>query len=101
MGQLYYISNSEWQEFLKEILPSWNIYAPIKHGKNLNFQRLTGDNISNIELDTYRATQPLKSFLFFFYEQITNITKFPNLRGHVVMGLKGCDLNSLQLYDKM
>src|SRR3989338_3463644 len=101
MGQLYYIPTSEWQRFLKEVLPSWNIYAPIRSGNNLSFHHLNSDNIANVELNTYRAAQPLKSFLFSFYEQITNITKFPNLRGHAVMGLKACDLNSLQLYDKM
>ena len=101
MGQLYYVSTEEWAAFLNDILLEWQIYAPIRQGKNLNFEHLTSNNITSIELNTYRATQPIKSFLFYFYEQITNITKFPNVRGHAVLGLKGCDLNSLQLYDKM
>ena len=101
MGQLYYISDSEWQDFLKSLLPEWNICAPIRNNKNLSFQHLSSNNLANIELNTYRAIQPVKTFLFFFYEQITNITKFPNLRGCAVLGVKACDLNSLQLYDKM
>ena len=101
MGQLYYITTLEWNEFLRDVLPDWSIYAPIRQGKNLSFEHINNSNITSIELDTYRATQPLKSFLFFFHEQISNITKFPNVRGSVVLGLKACDLNSLQLYDKM
>lgn len=101
MGQLYYIATSEWNVFLKDALSEWAIYAPIRQGKNLNFEHLDNNNIVSIELDTFRATQPLKSFLFFFHEQITNITKFPNVRGNLILGLKACDLNSLQLYDKM
>lgn len=101
MGQLYYISDFEWQEFLKSLLPEWNIRAPIRNNKNLSFQHLSSNNLANIELNSYRPIQPVKTFLFFFYEQITNITKFPNLRGCAVLGVKACDLNSLQLYDKM
>lgn len=101
MGQLYYISTTEWNAFLNDILLEWTIYAPIRQGKNLNIEHLNSNNITSIELDTYRATQPIKSFLFYFHEQITNITKFPNVRGTIVLGLKECDLNSLQLYDKM
>lgn len=101
MGQLYYIATAEWQEFIGSILPDWSVYAPVRQGKNLNLEHINNNNIGSIEFDTYRATQPLKSFLFLFYEQITNITKFPNVRNTVVFGLKECDLNSLQLYDKM
>jgi len=101
MGQLYYIAVSEWNEFLRDSLTDWTVYSPVRNGKNLSFERITANNVNKIELNTYRATQPTKSFLFFFYEQITNIAKFPNVRGSVVLGLKGCDLNSLELYDKM
>jgi ferredoxin len=54
-----------------------------------------------VEIDSHRTIQPLKSFLLFFHEQITNITKFPNLRNFALMGLKACDLYSLLLYDKV
>lgn len=101
MGHLYYTPVPEWEEFLRELLPSWHIYAPIKYDDNLIYKQLSEDNINLIEFNSHRVAQPLKSFLFFFYEQITNITKFPNLRGVAVMGLKACDLNSLQLYDKI
>jgi len=101
MGQLYYISTEEWAAFLNDILLEWYVYAPTRQGKKLNFEHITVNNIADIELSTYRASQPIKSFLLFFYEQITNITKFPNVRGCAVMGLKGCDLNSLETYDKM
>jgi len=100
MGQLYYISTLEWNEFLKSSLPEWSLYVPVRQDKNLAFERLSENNFNSVELDSYRATQPLKSFLFFFYEQITNIKKYPNMRGSAVLGLKACDLNSLQLYDK-
>jgi len=101
MGQLYYLSDAEWQEVIKDALSDYNIYAPIRDGKNLTYQSISEYNVASIELNTYRPTQPIKTFLFFFYEQITNIAKFPNLRGSVLMGVKACDLNSLQLYDKM
>jgi ferredoxin len=101
MGQLYSTSTSDWQEFIIELLPNWNIFAPIKEQDTLSYDIITKDNINLIELYTHRTTQPLKTFLSFFYEQITNITKFPNLRTFAVMGLKACDLNSLQLLDKV
>ncbi len=101
MGQQYYTSNTEWQEFIKDALSDYHIYAPMRNNDNLAYQKVSEYNVASIELNTYRPIQPIKSFLFFFYEQITNVAKFPNLRGFVVMGVKACDLNSLQLYDKM
>lgn len=101
MGQLYYTSNSEWEDFVKDLLSDWNIYAPIRDGENLTYRHISDKDVASVELASHRAIQPLKSFLFFFYEQITNVTKFSTLRNCVVMGLKACDLNSLQLYDKV
>lgn len=101
MGHLYYISSTDWQNFLQEMSEEWNIFAPVRNGKNLLYQRISKNELPGIELSSHRAVQPLKSFLFFFYEQITNIAKFPNLRDVAVIGLKACDLHSLQLYDKM
>jgi ferredoxin len=80
---------------------NWKIFAPLRRGNNLLYNPILKEDVELIELHTYRPLQPLKTFLFFFYEYITTITKFPNLRDFAVIGIKACDLNSLQLFDKI
>lgn len=101
MGVLYHIERSGWCDFLSDKIKTWKIYAPQQIQENLFFNLTTKENLQSIIYDSCRPIQPLKSFLFVFKEQVTNIRKFPNLRNTAVLGAKACDLKSLQLLDKI
>ena len=102
MGSVYFATKSDWNKHLSQLIEQWNIYAPVREDENLSYRKIDDEALlDSLELDTARAVQPLKSFLFLYQEQVTNISKFPSVLHTVIMGVKGCDINSLQLLDKI
>jgi len=63
---------------------------------NLFYTRMDGEK--NIEIDSYRAVDPLKSLFYFPREQI--LPDKNKLVKRLVLGVKNCDLTALDILDK-
>ncbi len=101
MGLIYFVTTKDWNTHINRQLSNWTIYGPVKKEDSLVYTELNSETIDNAELDTFRPTQPLKSFLFLYQEQVSSIRKFPSMLNTAVLGVKACDINSLQLLDKI
>jgi len=100
MGLIYFATTSDWNKHLTRQLSDWTIYGPFSEDSSLIYEKLNSDNVDACEFNTFRPIQPLKTFLFLFQEQVANIRKFPSMLNTAVLGVKACDINSLQLLDK-
>ncbi len=102
MSEIYYSQAASWKNFLTELRQSFRVYVPQKNNGDYLYQEYR-DPV-NFSFNSYRAVQPVKSFLFYTKEIIAEdiFTRDLNTeepRPTVVVGLKNCDLHSLKVQD--
>ncbi len=96
---IYFITNSNWSHFLQTLLRQFNIYAPVKGPAEVTvWQKITPENYSSIVMDSYRALTPVKKIFFPVKEEVT---REPQNKKTIILGLKECDLGHLKTLDAM
>ena len=93
---LYYINKNNWQEFIKALLKSFTAYGLTAQGEHLSWKNISEDDIPNIVTGRYRATKPVKGFLFPAKEEVTSE---PETKKLLIIGAKACDLGHLPTTD--
>ncbi len=96
----------EFIKFLKELsvdtANGFDIYLPVQNNsgedENLSFKKLSEDT-ENIVLDTYRALDPPKLFLYPPVEQLTPSVPIYQDKRRIICGMKNCDLSALEVLD--
>ena len=94
-----FIEKKEWENFIKNKLEQYTIYAPFKAGENLHFSIVKSENAREIVYNEARCVEPLKIFFFPFKERI--VPQIENLSEIVIMGATNCDITALGILDKV
>ena len=96
----YYITEKEYQGFLKKLAQDYNLLAPREGLCGLEFFTASPDSVTEIVFPDVRLTQPLKSFIYPPKEIVTSEAASPE-RKNIVLGAKACDLKALSILDKI
>ncbi|MBN1445763.1 MAG: 4Fe-4S dicluster domain-containing protein [Candidatus Omnitrophica bacterium] len=94
-----YISNKDWESFIRGKIESRKIFAPFDFNGTLFYAKITAENADDIVYNRARPVEPLKLFLFPFKERVS-----PSVEGIgdiVVMGPAACDLKGLEILDRV
>jgi len=95
----YYISKEHWQNVLTDWMRKHEVLAPVRRPGGLFFERIDPLRIHEIVLDTARTVQPLKSFFFPPFEDVTSDT--PGIPGSTLfLGARSCDVAALAVLDR-
>ncbi len=94
----YSVSLKQWVEILSMISAEQNIFAPIEKGNFLDYERITENNVEQISYNKAKPTTPLKAFFFPIKE---NVVKEQKNKKQIIFGIPACDLNALNLLDKI
>lgn len=94
----YYINIENWEKLKSFLIFKFTTYGLIPCDNNLLWTRIEQNNIQNIVTNLYRATNPIKIFLFPAKE---DVTKEPILSQKLIIGAKACDLAHLETTDSI
>lgn len=105
---VFYADFSGYNKFLEKLSTEVNVFGPIQAGKNLYYQKLEPDLLNSIVYDGVRTAQPLKSFFFKARQKVATYlpSALPSFhpedeRKTIIIGAKSCDLQSLEILDKI
>ncbi|MDD4179676.1 MAG: 4Fe-4S dicluster domain-containing protein [Candidatus Margulisbacteria bacterium] len=102
--QAYFISKAELTALISSLLKDSTVVAPVSfQGKNI-LQPINEGNAGDVNLSGYRTIEPFKSFLFKITEKVAGyFTADQPAPGKklVFLGVRGCDLEALEVYDKV
>lgn len=95
---IYFISKTNWFDFLKSVISKYTTYGLYAEGANLFWEKVNSDNLSNLIFGKYRSVHPIKNFFFPVKEEVTNQPKQDKI---VLLGAKNCDLGHLRTTDSI
>jgi len=102
--QAYFISQAELTALISSLLKDSIVIAPVSfQGKNI-LQPINEGTAGNVNLSGYRTIEPFKSFLFKITEKVAeyfNVDQPASGKKLVFLGVRGCDLEALEVYDKV
>jgi sulfhydrogenase subunit beta (sulfur reductase) len=102
--QDYYLSNKDLTALVTKLLDDAAVIAPLAHnGRNI-LGEITAGTVKEINLAGFRAVEPFKSYLFKLTEKVSKYfgTDEPSHGKKLVwLGARGCDLEALEVYDKV
>ena len=103
MSEFYYTETAQWEDFLAELKTAFRVYLPQAKDDDYLYQEYK-DSKSPFSFNSYRPTQPIKSFLFYPKEKVAEgfsarAAATEEVTPTVVVGLKNCDLHSLRVQD--
>jgi ferredoxin len=93
------IPKHEWDERLKQLLSSFDLYAPVENDFSCDYVKLDADTIPEISYNKPKPVTPLKKF---FLPVKENVTAGSN--GHnpvVIIGVPNCDVMALAFLDQI
>jgi ferredoxin len=93
------IPKSEWDERLNQLLPSFDLYAPVENDFSCDYIKLDADTIPEIIYNKPKPVTPLKNFFLPIKENVTtdNSGAFPV----VLIGAPNCDVMALAFLDQI
>jgi sulfhydrogenase subunit beta (sulfur reductase) len=100
MPGFYYSQTGQWDAFLNELRESFRVYLPQAKEQDYLYEQM-GES-GKFSFNSFRAVQPIKSFLFYSKEKVAeglNGSQLQQPSPTVVVGLKNCDLHSLKVQD--
>ncbi|MBU0549167.1 MAG: 4Fe-4S dicluster domain-containing protein [Candidatus Omnitrophica bacterium] len=101
MSEVYFSQAAEWSDFLSKLKKDFRVFLPEAKEEDYLYQECK-DSV-DFSFNSYRAVQPLKSFLSYPKEKISGGYSQPaavfDVVPTVVAGLKNCDLHSLKIQD--
>jgi len=100
----YFISTANFQELVKKLLNESPVIAPVKSFKNSHFEQIDAKNLESIDVSGFRTVEPFKSYLFKLIEKTSEyfvVDKAPNGQNLTIIGARGCDLEALEVLDKV
>jgi len=95
----YYISKEHWQNVLADWMRKHEVLAPVRRPGGLFFERIEAPRIHEIVLDGARSVQPLKSFLFPPFEDVTSDPQAIPVSS-IFLGARSCDMAALAVLDR-
>ena len=99
MGGLYSVPNAKWIAFLKNVMSDFDVFAPIRRDNFLDYELISDENIDSISIGIAKPVTPIKAFFFPIKENV--VRKKENTKPRIILGVPACDLNSLNLMDKI
>lgn len=100
----YFISNKNFYEFVRKLLESYTVVAPIRYKEVPHLQIIDHSNISAVELSGYRTIETFKSFLFRLIEKVSDYfgpEKPLSARPVALLGVRGCDMEGISIEDRV
>jgi len=96
---MYYlrISKEEWDDNLKDLLSSYDIFAPIASDFGLDYEQIQPSVVSII---TYNKPKPATSLKSFFLPVKENVTaQLHSEKPRIILGVPNCDIEGIGLLD--
>jgi ferredoxin len=94
----YSVSLKQWVKILSLVSAKLNVFAPFKRNDFLDYELLSDNNLDLICFNKAKPTTPLKAFFFPIKE---NVVKERKKLQQVIFGVPNCDLEALDLLDKI
>ncbi|MBN3033526.1 MAG: 4Fe-4S dicluster domain-containing protein [Candidatus Saganbacteria bacterium] len=94
----YFIDNANFIDFVKKLLETSRVLAPVEQYQRNCIQRITPDNIQAINLSDFRTVEPFKACFFALDEQVNDL---PEPKPLTLLGARGCDLEALEVEDRV
>ena len=93
------IPKHEWDERLKQLLSSLDLYAPVENDFSCDYVKLDSETIPEITYNKPKPVTPLKNFFLPIKENVTSqsIGSLPV----VLMGAPNCDVMALSFLDQI
>ena len=99
MSNLYSVPIAKWVAILKNVTASYDVFAPIRKNDFLDYELINDENIDLISYGIAKPSTPLKAFFFPIKENV--VRKKENEKKRIILGVPSCDLNALNLLDKI
>ena len=98
-----FMSSEKFKIFLDRLRGEYELFAPKELLENLHYEPLKHELENHIVLDTYRAVEPLKGFLYKLKEPVAGFPASvqPAAKKIALLGVKSCDLRSLRVLDSI
>jgi len=98
---MYYISikKEDWHRSLEKLLPSHDIFVPVKDEYSLDYEPFRLSQAENIAYNTPKPATPLKNFFLPVRENVTS--EVNNQRPRIIIGSPNCDIEALGLLDEI
>jgi len=98
------VFTSELKPLLDAIARSMDLYVPVKSGDHYVYTKYDRSDATEVQLNNIRACTPVKEFLFPLRE-LAAVFPEPgdpeDVKPFAVLGLKDCDVRSLEILDKV
>ncbi|MCM8769554.1 MAG: 4Fe-4S dicluster domain-containing protein [Candidatus Omnitrophica bacterium] len=95
----YFITYSEWVNFLGKKSQQSELMAPVLSGSFLHYQKCQGEELKQVVWSQVRPVQPVKFFFFPYHEEI--LPGLSEQSPRVILGVTACDLAGLQVLDRI
>lgn len=102
--QEYFINKNDLLTFVASLLKDAVVAAPVAFKDRNVLEEITPETVGAINLYGYRTVEPFKSYLFRLTEKVSSyFGKDEPTHGKklVLLGARGCDLEALEVYDKV
>ncbi|MCF8217665.1 MAG: 4Fe-4S dicluster domain-containing protein [Bacteroidales bacterium] len=99
METLVAITKSNWKSALINLIDEYVVYAPYRFWNQLEYGRVTKDNIGDIVYNQPKPSSPLKSLFLPIRENVVNSSQPAQKR--IIMGAPACDLSALSILDEI
>ena len=93
------ITKSNWESILIKLLDEYVIYAPYRFWNQLEYDRVTKDNVGDIVYNQPKPSTPLKTLFLPIRENVVNSSQPDQKR--IIIGAPGCDLSALSILDEI
>lgn len=94
----YFLSAKHLNDLTARLLARGKVIGPVEAWGRKNLEEITRENLDQLVLTGFRAVESLKSFLFAISEEVL---ADPKSGGLVFLGARGCDLEALEVLDKV
>jgi ferredoxin len=93
------IPKHEWDEKLHQLLPSFDLYAPVENDFSCDYVMLDADTVPEIVYNKPKPVTPLKNFFLPVKENVTAGTN--GFHPVVILGAPNCDVMALAFLDQI
>ena len=100
----HHISSANFGRFLEKLLDVSRLIAPVEEFGKPHFKEISARDIPDVRLSGYRTVEPLKTY---FYPLIEKVSRYfgedetARGEGFIILGARGCDLEGLEVLDKV
>jgi len=100
MKEGFHLSEAQWTHFLENHSEKYNIYAPVRYDKIIDYELINKVGAGEIDYNIPRPITPLKLFFLPVKENVTLDIGDPS-RKNIIIGVPSCDLIALDLLDEI